>query len=88
MQRDFAEVDVLISELADVHNECAEKAAEKLMRTCSRSGDAFQHLEKRASDAAISGPARNQAHLIIAKIRAWTLQDACGEGIQIRTLAQ
>ena len=88
MQRDLSEVDALISELGDAHHECAEKAAEKLMQTCSRSGEAFRHLEERASEAAISGPARNQAHLILAKIRAWTLQSACGEGIQIRTLAQ
>ena len=86
MQRDLSEVDTLISELGDV--QCAEKAAEKLMQTCSRSGEAFRHLEERASEAALSGPARNQAHLILAKIRTWTLQSACCEGIQIRTLAQ
>ena len=72
MLRDLAEVDALISELSDVRSVRAENAAEKLMQTCSRSGEAFQYLQERVFDGAISERARSHIHLIIAKIRTWT----------------
>jgi len=78
MLRDLAEVDALISELGD-DGGLAENAAEQLMQACSRSGDAFQYLQQRVFDGAISERARNHLHLIIAKIRTWmTLPNAYG----------
>jgi len=79
MLRNLAEVDELISELGDVQGAHAENAAEKLMKACSRSGEAFQYLQERAFDGAISERARNHLYLIIAKIRTWmTLHNAYG----------
>lgn len=75
---DLAEVDVLISELGDVERAHVENAAEKLMRTCASSGEAFQYLQERVFDGAISQRARNHIYLIIAKIRTWTtLHNTC-----------
>jgi len=79
MLRNLAEVDALISELGDVQAAHAENAAEKLMQACSRSGEAFQYLQERAFDGAISERARNHLYLIIAKIRTWmSLHNAYG----------
>jgi hypothetical protein len=79
MVKDVAEVDVLISELGDMQGASAENAAEKLMQACSRSGEAFQYLQERAFDGAISDRARNHLYLIIAKIRTWmSLHNAYG----------
>jgi hypothetical protein len=79
MLRDLAEVDLLISELGDVRGARAQNAAEKLMQTCSRSGEAFHYLEERVFDGAISERARSHIYLIIAKIRTWTaLHNAYG----------
>jgi hypothetical protein len=58
----MAEVDALIFELSDLQGIHAENAAEKLIQTCSRSGEAFQYLQERVCDV---------IHLIIAKIRTW-----------------
>jgi hypothetical protein len=41
----------------------ARNAAEKLMHACSRSGEAFQYLQDRAFDGAISERARNHLYL-------------------------
>jgi len=71
MLQDLAQVDQLISELDALTGIEAQNAAEQLMQTCSANGAAFQHLEERLCDAAISERARNQIHLIIAKIRTW-----------------
>jgi hypothetical protein len=79
MLKNLAEVDALISELGDAQGAHAENAAEKLMQTCSRSGEAFQYLQERVFDGAISERARNHSYLIIAKIRTWmTLHNAYG----------
>jgi cell division protein FtsB len=72
MLRDLAQVDHLISELSALTGVDAQDAAEKLMQTCSANEAAFQYLQDRMCDAAISERARNQIHLIIAKIRTWT----------------
>ena len=71
MLQDLAHVDRLISELSAVTGVDAQNAAEKLMQTCSANGAAFHYLEDRMCDVAISEQARNQIHLIIAKIRTW-----------------
>jgi hypothetical protein len=42
----------------------ARNAAEKLMQACSRSGEAFQYLQDRAFDGAISERARNHLYRI------------------------
>lgn len=75
MLQDLAQVDQLISELDALTGVEAQKVAEQLMQTCSANGAAFQHLEERLCDAAISERARNQIHLIIAKIRTWMSLD-------------
>jgi DNA transposition AAA+ family ATPase len=72
MLQDLVQVDQLISKLDAVTGVDAQNAAEQLMQTCSANGAAFQHLQERLCDAAISERARNQIHLIIAKIRTWT----------------
>jgi hypothetical protein len=71
MPQDLAQVDQLISELSALTGVDAQNAAEQLMQTCSANGAAFQYLQERLCDAAISERARNQIHLIIAKIRTW-----------------
>ena len=71
MLYDLAEVDELISELSDSTGMYAQDAAEKLMRTCSHSGEAFQYLQDRMYDVTIPEQARNHVYLIIAKIRTW-----------------
>jgi hypothetical protein len=71
MLQDLAEVDELIFELADAHGAYVENAAEKLMQTCSRSGEAFQYVQERVHEGALPDRARNHVHLIIAKIRTW-----------------
>jgi hypothetical protein len=71
MLHDLAEVDELIFELGDASGTYAEDAAEKLMWTCSHSGEAFQYLQDRMCDVTIPERARNHVYLIIAKIRTW-----------------
>ncbi|MEI7827474.1 MAG: hypothetical protein WCI87_06755 [Euryarchaeota archaeon] len=61
----------LIVELGDDKGMHAENAAEKLMQTCSQSGEAFQYLQDRIYDVTIPERARNHIYLIIAKIRTW-----------------
>ncbi|MGZ4926550.1 MAG: hypothetical protein ACXV4B_08890 [Halobacteriota archaeon] len=65
-------MDELISELGDSTGTYAQDAAEKLIRTCSHSREAFQYLQDRTYDpGAIPERARNHVYLIIAKIRTW-----------------
>ena len=79
MLKDLTEVDALICELGDAQGAHAENAAEKLMQACSRSGEAFQYLQERVFDGAMSERARNHIYLIIAKIRTWmTLHNTYG----------
>jgi hypothetical protein len=71
MLHDLAEVDELIFELGDSTGTHAQDAAEKLIRTCSHSGEAFQYLQDRMYDVTIPERARNHVYLVIAKIRTW-----------------
>jgi len=45
MNKDRAEVDELILELADYKNDYADMAAEKLLRKCSTSWEAYPYLQ-------------------------------------------
>ena len=47
MNNDSIEVDELILELADYKNDYADMAAEKLLRKCSTSWEAYQYLQDR-----------------------------------------
>jgi hypothetical protein len=51
MNSDYLEVDKLIQELADYKNDCADMAAEKLLRKCSTSWDAHKYLQDRVHDS-------------------------------------
>jgi LPS O-antigen subunit length determinant protein (WzzB/FepE family) len=63
-------VDELILEIADYKNDYADVAAEKLMRKCSTSWDAYQYLRDRVHDAWLPDSARQQLRRIVKKIQA------------------
>jgi flagellar biosynthesis chaperone FliJ len=67
MHSDCAEVDELLLELADYKNDYAEMAAEKLLRRCSTSWEAYQYLQDRVHDARLSDSARQQLRQIIKR---------------------
>jgi hypothetical protein len=67
-------VDELLLELADCKNDCADVAAEKLLRKCSTSWEAYQYLQNRVRDAWIPDYARQQVRRIIKKIQVRLLQ--------------
>ena len=69
MNNDRAEVDELILEIADYKNDYADMAAEKLLRKCSTSWEAYQYLQARAHDAWLPDTARQQLRRIIKKIQ-------------------
>jgi hypothetical protein len=69
MYNDCAEVDELILELADYKDDYADVAAEKLLRKCSTSWEAYQYLQDRVHDAWIPDYARQQLRRIIKKIQ-------------------
>jgi len=69
MHNDCAEVDELILELADYKDDYADVAAEKLLRKCSTSWEAYQYLQDRVHDAWIPDYARQQLRRIIKKIQ-------------------
>ncbi len=48
MNNDCVEVDDLILQLADYKDDYADVAAEKLLRKCSRSWEAYRYLDKNA----------------------------------------
>jgi hypothetical protein len=50
MNTDSTEVDELILEIADYKNDLADMAAEKLLRKCSTSWEAYQYLQDRVHD--------------------------------------
>ena len=51
MNNNCAEVDELILEIADYKSDYADMAAEKLLRRCSTSWEAYQYLRDRVHDA-------------------------------------
>jgi len=68
MHNNCAEVDELLLELADYKNDYADMAAEKLLRKCSTSWEAFKYLQDRVHDPWIPDSARQQVRQIIKKI--------------------
>jgi hypothetical protein len=62
-------VDELLLQLADYKNDYAEAAAEKLLRKCSTSWEAYRYLEDRVHDAWLPESARQQVRQIIKKIQ-------------------
>ena len=69
MHNNCTEVDELLLELADYKNDFADVAAEKLLRKCSTSWEAYQYLQDRAHDAWIPDYARHQLRRIIKRIQ-------------------
>ena len=69
MNNDRVEVDELILKLADYKNDYADMAAEKLLRKCSTSWEAFQYLQDRVHDAWLPDSARQQLRRIIKRIQ-------------------
>jgi hypothetical protein len=69
VNNDFVEVDELILEIADYKNDCADVAAEKLLRKCSASWGAYQYLRDRVHDAWLPDSARQQLRRIIKRIQ-------------------
>jgi hypothetical protein len=83
LNSDCLEVDELIQELADCKNDYADVAAEKLLRKCFTSWDAYRYLLGRVHDAWLPDSARQQVRQIIKKIQvqlnqqreyAWTYE--------------
>jgi flagellar biosynthesis chaperone FliJ len=74
VNNDCLEVDELILELSDYKNDYADMAAEKLMRKCSSSWQAYQYLRDRLHDSAIPDRARQQLRQIVKRIQWQMLQ--------------
>jgi flagellar biosynthesis chaperone FliJ len=62
-------VDELLLQLADYKNDYAEMAAEKLLRKCSTSWEAYRYLQDRVHEAWLPDSARQQVRQIIKKIQ-------------------
>jgi flagellar biosynthesis chaperone FliJ len=69
MHNDCSEVDELLLELADYKNDYADMAAEKLLRKCSSSWEAYQYLQDRVHEAWFPDYARQQVRWIIKRIQ-------------------
>ncbi len=69
MNSDCIEVDELILKLADYKNDYTDVAAEKRLRKCSRSWEAYQYLENHEHDAWLPDSARQQLMRSINRIR-------------------
>jgi hypothetical protein len=69
MSNDCAEVDALILEIADYKNDYADMAAEKLLRKCSTSWEAYQYLRDRVHESWLPDRARQQLRQIIKRIQ-------------------
>ena len=69
MNDDCIEVDKLILQIADYKNDYANVAAEKLLRKCSTSWEAYQYLQDRVHDAWLPDYARQQLRRIIRRIK-------------------
>ena len=63
------EVDELILEIADYKNDCADMAAEKLLRKCSTSWESYQYLRDRVHNSWLPNSARQQLRRIIKRIQ-------------------
>ena len=69
MRDDCLQVDELLLQLADYTNDYADVAAEKLLRRCSTSWEAYQYLQDRVHDAWLPESARQQVRQIIKRIQ-------------------
>ena len=69
MNNDCLVVDELILELADYKNDYGDIAAEKRLRKCSTSWEAYQYLQDRVHDAWLPDSARQQLLRIIKRIQ-------------------
>jgi hypothetical protein len=69
MREDCLQVDELLLQLADYKNDVADMAAEKLLRKCSTSWEAYRYLKDREHDAWLPDNARQQVRQIIKKIQ-------------------
>ncbi len=69
VNNDCLEVDELILEIADYKNDYADMAAEKLLRKCSTSWEAYQYLRDRVHDSSLPDSARQQLRRIIKRIQ-------------------
>lgn len=69
MNSDCEKVDELILQLVDYKNDYADVAAEKLLRKCSRSWEAYQYLESHTHDTWLPDSTRQQLRQIINRIR-------------------
>jgi hypothetical protein len=65
VNNDCIEVDELIFEIADYKNDYADVAAEKFIRKCSTSWEAYQYLQDRVHEPWLPDSARQQLRRII-----------------------
>ncbi|MGZ4862319.1 MAG: hypothetical protein ACXV2E_06010 [Halobacteriota archaeon] len=64
MNNDCVEVDTLLLEIADYKNDCADMAAEKLLRKCTTSWEAYTYLKDCVHDPWLPDSARQQVRQI------------------------
>ena len=69
MNNELVAVDELILEIADYKNDLADMAAEKLLRKCSTSWEAYQYLRDRVHDSWLPDSAMQQVRRIIKRIQ-------------------
>jgi len=69
LNEDCVKVDELLRQLADYKNNYADMAAEKLLKRCSTSWDAYRYLLDRVHDVWLPDSARQQIRQIIKKIQ-------------------
>ena len=69
MRDDCLQVDELLLQLADYKNNVADMAAEKILRKCSTSWEAYSYLKDRSHDVWLPDSARQQVRQIIKKIQ-------------------
>jgi hypothetical protein len=69
MNKDCAQVDELILELAEYKNDLADMAAETLFRKCSASWEAYQYLRDSVHESWLPDRARQQLRQIVKRIQ-------------------
>jgi hypothetical protein len=69
MRDECLQVDGLLLQLADYKNDLADMAAEKLLRRCSTSWEAYRYLQDRVHDPCLPDSARQQVRRIIKWIQ-------------------